>query len=118
MRRYARDVLLFALMWLSAVGPVYAGGFWLTLQPTPDMGVGGAGSQAAGLDASTATANPAAMTRLDRSQMETGIIRRLYRFIVVAAEGVRDIQHARVKLRQRATRAFKIKQNHVIAAAQ
>jgi long-chain fatty acid transport protein len=38
------------------------------------MGVGGAGSQAAGFDASTATANPAAMTRLDRSQMETGIM--------------------------------------------
>ena len=74
MRRYARDVLLFALIWLLAVGPGYAGGLWLTLQPTPDMGVGGAGSQAAGFDASTATANPAAMTRLDRSQMEAGIM--------------------------------------------
>jgi long-chain fatty acid transport protein len=38
------------------------------------MGVGSAGSQATGFDASTATANPAAMTRLDRSQMETGIM--------------------------------------------
>jgi long-chain fatty acid transport protein len=57
-----------------AVGPVHAGGLWLTVQPTPDMGVGGAGSQAAGFDASTATANPAAMTRLDRSQLETGIM--------------------------------------------
>src|SRR5512138_2959963 len=74
MKRYARDVLLFALIWLMAVGPVHAGGLWLTVQPTPDMGVGGAGSQAAGFDASTATANPAAMTRLDRSQVETGIM--------------------------------------------
>ena len=74
MRRCARDVLLFALIWLLAVGPGYAGGLWLTLQPTPDMGVGSAGSQATGFDASTATANPAAMTRLDRSQMETGIM--------------------------------------------
>ena len=38
MRRCARDVLLFALIWLLAVGPGYAGGLWLTLQPTPDMG--------------------------------------------------------------------------------
>ena len=74
MRRCARDVLLFALIWLLAVGPGYAGGLWLTLQPTPDMGVGSAGSQATGFDASTATANPAAMTRLDRSQMETGVM--------------------------------------------
>ena len=74
MRRYDRGGLLFALIWFLAVGPVHAGGFWLTLQPTPDMGVGSAGSQAAGFDASTATANPAAMTRLDRSQMETGIM--------------------------------------------
>ena len=74
MRRCARGGLLFALIWFLAVGPVHAGGFWLTVQPTPDMGVGSAGSQATGFDASTATANPAAMTRLDRSQMETGIM--------------------------------------------
>ena len=74
MRRYDCAVLLFALIWFLAVGPVHAGGIWLSLQPTPDMGVGSAGSQAAGFDAATATANPAAMTRLDRSQMETGIM--------------------------------------------
>ena len=38
------------------------------------MGVGGAGRQAAGFDASTASGNPAAMTRLDRSQMEGGFL--------------------------------------------
>ena len=44
----------------------HAGGVWLYEEATPDMGVGGAGRQAAGFDASTASGNPAAMTRLDR----------------------------------------------------
>jgi long-chain fatty acid transport protein len=43
-------------------------------EATPDMGVGGAGRQAAGFDASSASGNPAAMTRLDRSQMEGGFL--------------------------------------------
>jgi long-chain fatty acid transport protein len=38
------------------------------------MGVAGAGRQAAALDASTASGNPAGMTRLDRSQMEGGLL--------------------------------------------
>ena len=38
------------------------------------MGVGGAGRQAAGFDASTASGNPAAMTRLDRTQMAGGFL--------------------------------------------
>jgi long-chain fatty acid transport protein len=74
MKRHVCSVLLFALILFLAVGPVHAGGLWLTQQPTPDMGVGSAGNQATGFDASTATANPAAMTRLDRSQMEAGIM--------------------------------------------
>jgi len=74
MKRFSRSVLLSAVILVLAAASVHAGGIWLTLQPTPDMGVGSAGSQAAGFDASTATANPAAMTRLDRSQMETGIM--------------------------------------------
>jgi len=52
----------------------HAGGLWLYEEATPDMGVGGAGRQAAGFDASTASGNPAAMTRLDRSQMEGGFL--------------------------------------------
>jgi long-chain fatty acid transport protein len=67
-------MLLFALILFSAVGPVYAGGLWLYEEATPDMGVGGAGRQAAGFDASTASGNPAAMTRLDRSQVEGGFM--------------------------------------------
>jgi long-chain fatty acid transport protein len=63
-----------ALAWnvLLAAAPAQAGGLWLYEEATPDMGVGGAGRQAAGFDASTAGGNPAAMTRLDRSQMEGG----------------------------------------------
>jgi long-chain fatty acid transport protein len=74
MRSHSCSVLLSAAILVLAVTSAQAGGVWLTLQPTPDMGVGSAGSQAAGFDASTATANPAAMTRLERSQMEAGIM--------------------------------------------
>jgi long-chain fatty acid transport protein len=74
MRRIGCSVLFTGLILVLVVASAHAGGIWLSLQPTPDMGVGSAGSQAAGFDASAATANPAAMTRLDRSQMETGIM--------------------------------------------
>jgi long-chain fatty acid transport protein len=74
MRKFGRGASLFAVFLLLAVGPVHAGGLWLYEEATPDMGVGGAGRQAAGFDASTASGNPAAMTRLDRSQMEGGFL--------------------------------------------
>jgi long-chain fatty acid transport protein len=67
-------VLFFVLGLLSAAGPAFGGGLWLYEEATPDMGVGGAGRQAAGFDASTAGGNPAAMTRLDRSQMQGGFM--------------------------------------------
>jgi long-chain fatty acid transport protein len=62
------------LLLVAGLVPAQAGGLWLYEEATPDMGVGGAGRQAAGFDASTATGNPAAMTRLDRSQMEGGFL--------------------------------------------
>jgi long-chain fatty acid transport protein len=74
MSKYGRALFISLLLLVVGTASAHAGGIWLSLQPTPDMGVGGAGSQAAGFDASTATANPAAMTRLDHSQMETGIM--------------------------------------------
>jgi long-chain fatty acid transport protein len=52
----------------------WAGGLWLYEQATPDMGVAAAGRQAAAMDASTASGNPAGMTRLERSQLESGIM--------------------------------------------
>ena len=73
MRGQDRVILVIALVLLT-VGRVNAGGLWLYEEATPDMGVGGAGRQAAGFDASTAGGNPAAMTRLDRSQVEGGVM--------------------------------------------
>jgi long-chain fatty acid transport protein len=69
-----RSFLAIALIALLTAASAQAGGLWLYEEATPDMGVGGAGRQAAGFDASTAGGNPAAMTRLDRSQMEGGIL--------------------------------------------
>jgi len=74
MKKYGFGVFISILLAILAVAPAQAGGLWLYEEATPDMGVGGAGRQAAGLDASTASGNPAAMTRLDRSQMEGGLL--------------------------------------------
>jgi len=67
-------MLSVGLVCLLASGTSFGGGLWLYEEATPDMGVGGAGRQAAGLDASTASGNPAAMTRLDRTQIEGGFL--------------------------------------------
>ena len=74
MRRFGCSVLFSVWILLLVAASALAGGLWLYEEATPDMGVGGAGRQAAGFDASTASGNPAAMTRLDRSQMEGGIL--------------------------------------------
>ncbi|UCD82342.1 MAG: outer membrane protein transport protein [Desulfobacterales bacterium] len=74
MKKYGFGVFFSILLVILAVGSANAGGLWLYEQATSDMGVGGAGREAAGLDASTAGGKPAAMTRLDRSQMEGGIV--------------------------------------------
>jgi long-chain fatty acid transport protein len=74
MRNYVSRVLISVLLLVMVVATAHAGGLWLYEEATPDMGVGGAGRQAAGFDASTASGNPAAMTRLDRSQMEGGFL--------------------------------------------
>jgi long-chain fatty acid transport protein len=74
MKKYGFSVVISVLLAIVMASSAQAGGLWLYEEATPDMGVGGAGRQAAGLDASTASGNPAAMTRLDRSQMEGGIL--------------------------------------------
>jgi long-chain fatty acid transport protein len=75
MKRNSRIlVLCTVLLFLLAAAVSHAGGLWLYEGATPDMGVGGAGRQAAGFDASTSSGNPAAMTRLDRTQMEGGFM--------------------------------------------
>ena len=70
----ARCFVLAACFILQISHPAFGGGLWLYEEATPDMGVGGAGRQAAGFDASTASGNPAAMTRLDRSQVAGGFL--------------------------------------------
>jgi long-chain fatty acid transport protein len=61
---------------LSLIGPLspaWAGGIWLYEMATPDQGTAAAGRAALGLDASTAWANPAGMTRLEQSQLLFGL---------------------------------------------
>jgi long-chain fatty acid transport protein len=74
MKKNGFAMCILILLTTLAVASAHAGGLWLYEQATPDMGVGGAGREAAGLDASTSSGNPAAMTRLDRSQMEGGLL--------------------------------------------
>jgi long-chain fatty acid transport protein len=74
MGKYRPAVFILFLILVVSTASSHAGGLWLYEQATPDMGVGGAGRQAAGFDASTASGNPAAMTRLDRSQVVGGVL--------------------------------------------
>ena len=74
MKKYGFSVFILLLFAVLAAASAQAGALWLYEQATPDMGVAGAGRQAAALDASTASGNPAGMTRLDHSQMEGGLL--------------------------------------------
>ena len=74
MEGFCRSLLLSVLCILFAAASVQAGALALYEEATPDMGVAGAGRQAAAQDASTAGGNPAGMTRLDRSQAEGGFL--------------------------------------------
>ncbi len=74
MGKCARSVFISALFVVLAAASAHAGALWLYEEATPDMGVAGAGRQAAAMDASTASGNPAGMTRLDRSQFEGGLL--------------------------------------------
>ena len=61
---------LFAMLGFGVLAPsAWGAGLWLYEQGTPDLGTAGAGRAALAADASTAIANPAGMTRLERSQM-------------------------------------------------
>jgi len=74
MRKYIHIVFILAVLMVAGVASVHAGGLWLYEEATPDMGVAGAGRQATAMDASTASGNPAGMTRLDRSQLAGGFL--------------------------------------------
>jgi long-chain fatty acid transport protein len=74
MEGFCRSLLVSVLCILFAAASVQAGALALYEEATPDMGVAGAGRQAAAQDASTAGGNPAGMTRLDRCQAEGGFL--------------------------------------------
>jgi len=74
MKKYSCSIFVSALFVVLAAASTHAGALWLYEQATPDMGVAGAGRQAAAMDASTASGNPAGMTRLERSQMQGGLL--------------------------------------------
>lgn len=65
-------VAIFALVGLAFSVPAWAGGLWLYEAATPDVGTAAAGRAAAANDASTASTNPAGMTRLERAQLLAG----------------------------------------------
>jgi long-chain fatty acid transport protein len=74
MKKFGFSVFKSILFVILAAASANAGAVWLYEEATPDMGVAGAGRQAAAMDASTASGNPAGMTRLDRSQMAGGFL--------------------------------------------
>jgi len=74
MESFFRSLFLSILCILVTATSVQAGALALYEEATPDMGVASAGRQAAAQDASTASGNPAGMTRLDRSQAEGGFL--------------------------------------------
>jgi long-chain fatty acid transport protein len=67
--RFYHCVRLALLSVFLLISTAWGGGVWLYEGGTPDLGTAGAGRAALAVDASTAGANPAGMTRLDRSQM-------------------------------------------------
>jgi long-chain fatty acid transport protein len=71
MNRIYRYTLLVVFSFGLLVQSARAGGLWLYEWGTPDLGTAAAGRAALAADASTAGANPAGMTRLERSQMLT-----------------------------------------------
>jgi len=71
--RFYHCALLAILIVFLYIPPAWGGGVWLYEGGTPDLGTAGAGRAALAADASTAGANPAGMTRLDRSQMLTAV---------------------------------------------
>jgi len=66
-------LLLAGIMTIAATS-AQAGGIWLSENGTAGMGTASAGRFALANDASTAFNNPAGMTRLDRSQLQVGLV--------------------------------------------
>lgn len=73
MKPYRYKALLSLILSLFPVS-TYGAGLWLYEQASADMGLATAGRAALAQDASTAGANPAGMTRLERDQFEAGLL--------------------------------------------
>ena len=71
MKSFAPAVLVALFLSFVPVN-VHSAGLWLYEMGTPDMGTAAAGRVALAADASTASTNPAGMTRLDSSQLLAG----------------------------------------------
>lgn len=69
---YAVSGTLLTVLLLPISGQ--AAGLWLYEQAAPDMGLATAGRAALAGDASTVALNPAGMTRLERNQLEGGLL--------------------------------------------
>jgi long-chain fatty acid transport protein len=67
-RKY-RTISLATVIWLAFVTSAWGAGLLLYETGAPDLGTASAGRAAMAADASTAAANPAGMTLLDRSQL-------------------------------------------------
>jgi long-chain fatty acid transport protein len=67
MKRFIFPMIMLAGILIGS--PSWGAALWLYESGAPDLGTAGAGRAALANDASTAGANPAGMTRLDRSQM-------------------------------------------------
>jgi len=68
-KRIYQFVLLVTIGYGLLVTSAWGAGLWLYEMGTPDLGTASAGRASMATDASAAAVNPAAMTRLDRSQM-------------------------------------------------
>jgi long-chain fatty acid transport protein len=74
MRKYYQWAFSVVLATTFFATSAWAGAVWLFEQAAPDMGLAAAGRAALANDPSTAGANPAGMTRLDRSQLLVGFL--------------------------------------------
>jgi long-chain fatty acid transport protein len=74
MNRLYKSLLGSASVLALSASSAMAAGIWLSENGTAGMGTATAGRVALANDASTAFNNPAGMTRLDRSQLQIGLV--------------------------------------------
>lgn len=73
MRSIFRNFLFVTFVTMLFCNSSWGAGLWVLEMANPDIGTASAGRGATAADASVAMFNPAGMTKLDRSQLFTGI---------------------------------------------